>query len=126
MQQEVRNYYKEKAQINVNDEYLERISEKDIDLMTKSLGILMITPFASFGLMYAAKKAKTDVSRADNFVYRMRTVTDKIMPTNINYARSAGDIQAPVPIVGKEESQKEAQALKDLYGAIKDDALLEK
>lgn len=86
----------------------------------------MIAPVVSFGMMYAFKKAKSDVSRADNFVYRMRSVTDKVLPSSVNYARSAGDIQSPVPQVGKEESQKEAQALKDLYSAIKDETLQEK
>ena len=92
----------------MKDEYLERISEKDIDLMRQALGIVVIAPVVSFGVMYSLKKAKSDVSRADNFVYRMRSVTDKVMPSNVNYARSAGDIQAPIPQVGKDESQKEA------------------
>ena len=64
----------------------------------------MIAPVVSFGMMYAFSKAKSDVSRADNFVYRMRSVTDKVMPSSVNYARSAGDIQSVVPQVGKDES----------------------
>lgn len=61
------------------------------------MGIVVIAPVAGFGLMYAFKKAKSDVSRADNFVYRMRSMTDKVMPSNVSYARSAADIQAPTP-----------------------------
>ena len=71
--------------------------------MKKSLGVVAITPFVSFAMMYAFKKAKTDVSRADNFMYR-------VLPQSVSYARSGGvgDVQAPVPQVGKEESMKEA------------------
>jgi len=50
----VSKYYAQKARIEANDEYLERINEKDIDIMRKALGYVVIAPFVSVGVLYAA------------------------------------------------------------------------
>jgi len=64
----VANYYAQKARIEINDEYLERIDERDLGLMRKAFGYVVIAPFASVAVMYAAKLATHDFSLSWNFV----------------------------------------------------------
>ena len=50
----VSKYYAQKARIEANDEYHERINEKDLDVMRKAFGYVVVTPFVSLGVLYAA------------------------------------------------------------------------
>ena len=70
----IQNYYRMKSQINVNDEFHERISEKDLDILRKSLALVIITPFCSIALMYLAKEIKREYSFSGNFIFNVRYI----------------------------------------------------
>jgi len=63
----VGKYYAQKARIEINDEYLERIGEKDLIMMRKAFGYVVIAPFASVAMMYAFRLATQDYSVTSNF-----------------------------------------------------------
>ena len=69
MDKSISTYYKQKSNLEVNDEYLESVSQKDIDLMIKAFAYVIIAPFAGITFMYLAKLAKSDISISKNFVY---------------------------------------------------------
>jgi len=77
--EDVQKYYRQKANLGVQDEYLERITEKDIDMMQKSFGIIVMTPFLTAAVMYAAKGLKRDFSMNESFVYNVRRLQDNFM-----------------------------------------------
>ena len=58
----VGKYYAQKARTEINDEFLTHVSETDMSIMRKAFGYVLIAPLLSVGIMYAAKKAKQDVS----------------------------------------------------------------
>ena len=64
----VGKYYAQKARIEINDEYLERIVEKDLQMMRKAIGYVAIAPFAGVAMMYAFKLATHDISLTTNFI----------------------------------------------------------
>lgn len=111
-------YYTQKSHLGVSDEYYERISETDIQMMQKSLGIIIVAPFATVVVMYLAKKVKKDTAQSEKFLYRIRGLQDTLVSSNYRYQRSA---DAPEPQVSGKRSQEEAVHLKNLYEEIKED-----
>lgn len=117
----VQKYYRHKANIQANDEYLERINEGDIDMMRKAFAGIVVAPFLSVLAMYCAKELKKDTSMSENFVYNIRRFQDRVMPNNATYARSTEQTMTPEFTHKKEDVQKEAENLKNLYKTIKDE-----
>jgi len=68
----------------VNDQYHERISEEDINILQKSFALMVAAPFLSVGFMYCAKQLKKDVSFSENFIYKIREMQDKLFTSNYN------------------------------------------
>ena len=103
------------------DEFHTCITENDIDAMTKSALGIVVAPFITFAVMYAAKGLKKDTSMSENFVYSVRRMQDTLMASSqLNYARTADQTMKPEPQVSAEQSRKEAENLNNLYTQIKD------
>ena len=68
--------------MNVQDEFHDRITEHDLDLMRKSFAVIVATPFLTVFCMYAAKLLKKDYSMSESFVYQMRRMQDSFISTN--------------------------------------------
>lgn len=60
-------YYAQKARIEINDEYLEYICERDLQMMRKAFGYVVIAPFAGAMMMYITRLAVQDYSVTRNF-----------------------------------------------------------
>eukprot|EP00493_Phyllostaurus_siculus_P002094 UN02105 len=60
-------YYAQKARIEINDEYLENICERDLQMMRKAFGYVVIAPFAGAIMTYGARLAAQDYSLTRNF-----------------------------------------------------------
>ena len=75
----IAQYYKEKSHIEVNDEFHKALSEGDIDIMRKSFGYVLVTPFLSFLFMYLAKGLKKESSMSSNFAFSVRNLQDRFM-----------------------------------------------
>ena len=60
-------YYAQKARIDVNDEYLENICERDLQMIRKAFGYVAIAPFAGAMMMYVFRLAAQDYSITRNF-----------------------------------------------------------
>ena len=118
----VSKYYAQKARIEANDEYLERINETDIDIMRKAGAWVLIAPFVSVGVLYTLQMAKKDWSMAENWVYSMRSVTERLVHREGSYARSKTQPTTPEPTrFADSESHQESENLRNLYEAIKEE-----
>jgi hypothetical protein len=79
--------------MQVKDEYHDRISEKDLDILRKSLALVIITPFCSIALMYIAKELKREYSFSGSFIFNVRLIKERFLSNNIEiYGRSSENL----------------------------------
>ena len=74
---------------------MERISEKDLDILRKSFACVLITPLCSIAIMYIGKELKREYSFSGSFVYNVRRIQDRFLSNSSIYGRSADDMQVP-------------------------------
>ena len=72
MQDAVSNYYRQKAHIEVKDQYHEELDPRDIQIMKKSFSYVVAAPIVSVAIMYMAKEVKKETSMTNNFIYGIR------------------------------------------------------
>ena len=102
----VGKYYAQKARTEINDEFLDHVSETDLTVMRKAFGYVLIAPLLSVGLMYAAKQAKKDVSMTQSFVYSIRKVQDSVATVDYSRGRSSSAADMPEAAISGTESQR--------------------
>jgi hypothetical protein len=122
----VSHYYRAKAKLAVNDEYHERIEEKDIRLLQKAIALVVVAPFVGVVVMHLLKSLKKDLSFSERFMYRIRSAQDTLFASTATYHRSADLATAPEPQIKGKESREEAEKLRDLYSEIKQDSAAQK
>lgn len=116
----VGKYYAQKARTEINDEFLDHVSESDLGIMRKAFGYVLIAPLLSIGVMYAAKKAKQDVSMTQSFVQSIRKVQDSIITADYSRGRTSSAAEMPEGPISGGDSKRESENLGNLYKVIKD------
>lgn len=119
--EEVQKYYRQKAHIEVKDKYYETIMEGDLDLLRKSFAYVMVSPFLAVFIMYVAKEVKREYSISDRIQSQARSMQDTIVTRTSGYKRSRNPKTTMMAQNTKEELKEEADNLRSLYDAIKED-----
>ena len=116
--QVVANYYSSKAKITGLDHFYERVEQRDISILRKAFAYILIAPFLSTAVMYAAKEMKQDYTFSSNFFFGAMSA---LRPSSYTSSGAAVTGMQPTPLAPEEESKKESQKLKHLYQALKEE-----
>lgn len=88
-------------------------------MVKKSFAYVVAAPFMSVFLMYLMKEIKSKTSMTQNFVGGMRRMSEGVMGSNINYARSSDKVHVPDAEISAEQNKLDNQNLNKLYQGIK-------
>jgi hypothetical protein len=73
-------------------------------MVKKSFAYVAAAPIGSIFLMYLMKEIKRETSMTQNFVGGMRKMSESMMGTNINYARSSDKVYVPDAEISAEQN----------------------
>ena len=118
--EEVQKYYRQKAQIEVKDQYYDSIMQGDLDILRKSFVYVVVSPFLAIMVMYLAKEIKREYSMSERVQNQARNFQSMIVARSSGYRRSSSQ-QATTEPEPKEVLKAEQENLKSLYDSIKED-----
>ena len=85
--EEVQKYYRQKAQIEVKDQYYDSIMQGDLDILRKSFGYVVVSPFLAIMVMYLAKEIKREYSMSERVQNQARNFQSMIVARSSGYRR---------------------------------------